>query len=53
MSDIFFNPWFLSLIFLSVIIGNIAALKYTANMKMPKTNKPKQDDKEKNQNDKS
>jgi hypothetical protein len=51
MNDILLNPWFLGLIFLSIIIGNIAVLKYTANMKMPKKYKQKQDDKD--QKDKS
>lgn len=36
------NPWVISIIVISVVIGNIAALKYTANMKWPK-NKAQQD----------
>ena len=31
--DLLTNPWVIIFIVLSVIIGNIAALKYTANMK--------------------
>lgn len=27
------NPWVISIIVVSVVVGNIAALKYTANMK--------------------
>lgn len=35
------NPWVIIVIVLSVIIGNIAALKYTAKMKFgPMTQKP-------------
>ncbi|EGU30798.1 DUF2897 family protein [Vibrio scophthalmi] len=32
--DLLTNPWVIITIVLCVIIGNIAALKYTANMKM-------------------
>ncbi|WP_428771861.1 DUF2897 family protein [Vibrio sp.] len=31
--DFLTNPWVITLIVVSVIIGNIALLKYTANMK--------------------
>lgn len=31
--DLLTNPWVIIFIVLSVVIGNIAALKYTANMK--------------------
>ncbi|ARC91568.1 DUF2897 domain-containing protein [Vibrio coralliilyticus] len=33
------NPWVIIFIVLSVIIGNIAALKYTAKMKFGQTGK--------------
>lgn len=33
MIEFLFNPWVISIIIISVVIGNIAALKYTANMK--------------------
>ncbi|ENM5832128.1 DUF2897 family protein [Vibrio metoecus] len=32
--EILFNPWVISFIVVAVIVGNIAALKYTANMKV-------------------
>ncbi|WP_375751038.1 DUF2897 family protein [Vibrio sp. HN007] len=32
------NPWVITIIVLAVIIGNIAALKYTAKMKFGPTN---------------
>lgn len=48
--DLLFNPWFLSVIFLSFIIGNIAMLKYTANMKMPEI-KNKKDEIKKEEKD--
>ncbi len=32
--DFLTNPWVISIIIVSVVIGNIAALKYTANMKI-------------------
>jgi len=35
------NPWVISLILVSVVIGNIAALKYTANMKFKQVEKHK------------
>lgn len=35
------NPWVISLILVSVVIGNIAALKYTANMKFKQVEKRK------------
>lgn len=48
MIELLSNPWFLSIIFLSVIIGNIAMLKYTANMKTPNSkNKAKEEKDEK------
>lgn len=33
------NPWVISIIVLAVVFGNIAALKYTANMKMGRMDK--------------
>ena len=33
------NPWVIIVIVLSVIVGNIAALKYTANMKFKRQEK--------------
>ncbi len=39
--DLLTNPWVIIVIVLSVIIGNIMALKYTAKMKFDhKTKKP-------------
>lgn len=43
MIDFLLNPWVISIIILSVVIGNIAALKYTANMKFGQTNKKQSD----------
>ncbi|MGF1911054.1 DUF2897 family protein [Vibrio kasasachensis] len=37
--DLLTNPWVIIAIVLAVIIGNITALKYTANMKMRQTKK--------------
>ncbi|EGR1072865.1 DUF2897 family protein [Vibrio cholerae] len=37
--EILFNPWVISLIVVAVIVGNIAALKYTANMKFGQIDK--------------
>ncbi|OLQ91720.1 DUF2897 domain-containing protein [Vibrio panuliri] len=37
--DLLTNPWVIIAIVLAVIIGNIAALKYTANMKMTQMKK--------------
>ena len=34
------NPWVIIVIVLSVVIGNLAALKATANMKFKHTKKP-------------
>jgi len=45
------NPWVICIIVVSVVIGNIAALKYTANMKFGQ-NKPSQDLDKLNQLDK-
>ncbi|MGF1753870.1 DUF2897 family protein [Vibrio makurazakiensis] len=35
------NPWVISIILVSVVIGNIAALKYTANMKFKQVERHK------------
>ncbi|GAB2666040.1 DUF2897 family protein [Vibrio panuliri] len=37
--DLLTNPWVIIAIVLAVIIGNIAALKYTANIKMTQMKK--------------
>lgn len=37
--DLLTNPWVIIFIVLSVVIGNIAALKYTANMKFNQLDK--------------
>ncbi|MDV7105077.1 DUF2897 family protein [Vibrio sp. TH_r3] len=42
MIEFLLNPWVISIIIVSVVIGNIAALKYTANMKFGQ-NKEKSD----------
>ncbi|GLO60214.1 hypothetical protein MACH09_07220 [Vibrio sp. MACH09] len=39
------NPWVISIVIVSVVIGNIAALKYTANMKFGKSQSVKDIDK--------
>lgn len=39
MIELLSNPWVLGIIFISIIVGNIAMLKYTANMKMPNSKK--------------
>ncbi|MCG9575567.1 DUF2897 family protein [Vibrio tubiashii] len=45
--DLLTNPWVIIVIVLSVVIGNIAALKYTANMKFGQSEKkPHTDDEE-------
>ena len=49
--EILTNPWVICIIVVSVVIGNIAALKYTANMKFGQ-NKPAQDLDKLNQLDK-
>ncbi len=33
MIEFLFNPWVITIVILSVVIGNIMALKYTAKMK--------------------
>ncbi len=49
--DFLTNPWVISIIIVSVVVGNIAALKYTANMKIGQA-KPKSDLDKLNQLDK-
>ncbi|WP_172953572.1 DUF2897 family protein [Vibrio salilacus] len=51
--DFLTNPWVIIAIVLSVVIGNIAALKYTANMKFGQTDKktPPAQDNDKNSSD--
>lgn len=39
MMDILTNPWVIIIIVVAVVVGNIAALKYTAKMKMGQTSK--------------
>lgn len=43
MIEFLTNPWVISIIVVSVIVGNIAAIKYTANMKFPQINREKSD----------
>lgn len=40
MIEWFFNPWVIICVVVAVVVGNIAALKYTANMKMGQGPKP-------------
>ncbi|GAA5645448.1 hypothetical protein VPR01S_03_02930 [Vibrio proteolyticus NBRC 13287] len=39
MMDILTSPWVIIIIVVAVVVGNIAALKYTAKMKMGQTSK--------------
>ncbi|ELP5728447.1 DUF2897 family protein [Vibrio sp. IRLE0018] len=39
MKELLTNPWVISFVVLSVIVGNIAALKYTAKMKFGQVDK--------------
>lgn len=41
------NPWVIIIVVVSVIVGNITALKYTANMKVGTMSNDKKDDTEK------
>ncbi|GLT17340.1 hypothetical protein GCM10007938_11170 [Vibrio zhanjiangensis] len=47
--DLLTNPWVIIIIVLSVVIGNIAALKYTAKMKFGQMEKkePSEEDSKK------
>lgn len=38
------NPWVIIIVVLSVVIGNIAALKYTANMKFGQMDKKRKNE---------
>ncbi|MFG6244562.1 DUF2897 family protein [Vibrio diabolicus] len=44
MIEILTNPWVIIIVVLSVVIGNIAALKYTAKMKFGQMYKSRKND---------
>ncbi|MDV5084093.1 DUF2897 family protein [Vibrio diabolicus] len=44
MIEILTNPWVIIIVVLSVVIGNIAALKYTAKMKCGQMDKSRKND---------
>ncbi|PFG55624.1 Protein of unknown function (DUF2897) [Vibrio sp. ES.051] len=44
MLELLTNPWVIITVVLSVVIGNIAALKYTANMKLGQMDKSRKND---------
>ncbi len=44
MIELLTNPWVIIIVVLSVVIGNIAALKYTANMKHGQMDKSRKSD---------
>lgn len=44
MIELLTNPWVIIVVVLSVIIGNIAALKYTAKMKFNQMDKSRKND---------
>ncbi|ELA9068947.1 DUF2897 family protein [Vibrio parahaemolyticus] len=44
MIEFLTNPWVIIIVVLSVIIGNIAALKYTAKMKFNQMDKGRKND---------
>ncbi|EGQ8034166.1 DUF2897 family protein [Vibrio parahaemolyticus] len=44
MIEFLTNPWVIIIVVLSVIIGNIAALKYTAKMKLNQMDKGRKND---------
>lgn len=44
MLELLTNPWVIIIVVLSVVIGNIAALKYTANMKLGQMDKSRKND---------
>ncbi|MEZ8683085.1 DUF2897 family protein [Vibrio alginolyticus] len=44
MIEILTNPWVIIIVVLSVVIGNIAALKYTAKMKFGQMDKSRKND---------
>ncbi|GEM74127.1 DUF2897 family protein [Vibrio sagamiensis] len=43
MIELLTNPWVIIIVVLSVVIGNIAALKYTAKMKFDHMDKSRED----------
>ncbi|ENC6723971.1 DUF2897 family protein [Vibrio harveyi] len=44
MIEILTNPWVIIIIVLSIVVGNIAALKYTAKMKFGQMDKSRKID---------
>ncbi|HDM8156467.1 TPA: DUF2897 family protein [Vibrio harveyi] len=44
MIEILTNPWVIIIIVLSIVVGNIAALKYTAKMKFDQMDKSRKND---------
>ncbi|MGR5067013.1 MULTISPECIES: DUF2897 family protein [Vibrio] len=44
MLELLTNPWVIIIVVLSVVFGNIAALKYTANMKLGQMDKSRKND---------
>ncbi|MGP8307335.1 DUF2897 family protein [Vibrio sp. YIC-376] len=44
MIELLSNPWVIIIVVLSVIIGNIAALKYTAKMKFNQMDKSRKNE---------
>ncbi|AIV06404.1 MULTISPECIES: DUF2897 family protein [Vibrio] len=44
MIEILTNPWVIIIIVLSIVVGNIAALKYTAKMKFGQMDKSRKND---------
>ncbi|UQA50511.1 DUF2897 family protein [Vibrio sp. ED002] len=44
MIELLTNPWVIIIIVLSIVVGNIAALKYTAKMKFGQMDKDRKND---------
>ncbi|EPO5782554.1 DUF2897 family protein [Vibrio harveyi] len=44
MIEILTNPWVIIIIVFSIVVGNIAALKYTAKMKFGQMDKSRKND---------
>ncbi|GLR03513.1 DUF2897 family protein [Vibrio hyugaensis] len=44
MIELLTNPWVIIIIVLSIVVGNIAALKYTAKMKFGQMDKGRKND---------
>ncbi|WP_017189297.1 DUF2897 family protein [Vibrio harveyi] len=44
MIEILTNPWVIIIIVLSIVVGNIAALKYTTKMKFGQMDKSRKND---------